>query len=719
MNRKLFTTVACGAMLSVLAAAPALAQEEEEAQDDSRRLGAVTVTAQRTEQSQQDVPVAVTALDANILEDRQVRGVLDLQYQIPNINLGTNTGTANTARVFLRGVGEDESRGMVDPAVGIYVDGVYLGRAAGGLLDVVDLQQVEVLRGPQGTLYGRNTIGGAIKLESVRPQFENSGKVGATLGNYDRRDLRAMGNFQVGDKTAFRIAGLKRERDGFWDVIPNGDRAGEGRNVGVADLLSVRASMLHEFDDDWSLYITADRTLDRSDSIPDSLPPGFDTDGDVYTIEPAPGTECNFTTERTGCFTAYNSRSQSQGVSAEIAGKLGTFDFTSITAYRELNNLTSVLIGSFFSEENDQDQVSQEFTFASNYDGPFNFISGVYYYKENVQLDTIFFFPFSITGETESYAAFTQGTYDVNDQLSVTGGIRYTQESKTFDGLNAGLNFARVDDADYDNVSFSIGADYRLNESVMTYAKYATGFKGGGWSPDAFSSTAIFLPVEEETLDSFEVGLKTDLFDDTVRFNAAAFMNKYEGLQISATVPGLGFTRFNVPESEIKGLEFEATWQATDNFQISANLGLLDAEYTELDLATAAALTNQGATPACNGVVTLECAYGLSMKNAPEYKGAINALYTLAVDRGEFIFSGDVSFEDDSWSLVANTPYTAFNTVAPILNLRAKYEDNAGWSAAVWAKNVGDQTYWRAGLGSGTVFAAEPLTFGVDLGYEF
>ena len=158
---------------------------------------------------------------------------------------------------------------MVDPAVGIYVDGVYLGRAAGGLLDVVDLQQVEVLRGPQGTLYGRNTIGGAIKLESVRPQFENSGKVGATLGNYDRRDLRAMGNFQVGDKTAFRIAGLKRERDGFWDVIPNGDRAGEGRNVGVADLLSVRASMLHEFDDDWSLYITADRTLDRSDSIPD------------------------------------------------------------------------------------------------------------------------------------------------------------------------------------------------------------------------------------------------------------------------------------------------------------------------------------------------------------------------------------------------------------------------------------------------------------------
>lgn len=720
MNRKLLTTAACGAMMSVLTVAPALAQVDgEEAQDDSRRLGAVTVTAQRTEESMQDVPVAVTALDANLLEDRQVRGVLDLQYQVPNINLGTNTGTGNTARVFLRGVGEDESRGMVDPAVGIYLDGVYLGRAAGALLDVVDLSQVEVLRGPQGTLYGRNTIGGAIKLDAVRPQFENSGKVGATFGNYGRTDFRATGNFQLGDKTAFRISGLKRERDGFWDVIPNGAREGEGKEVGIADVLSVRASMLHEFDSDWSLYVSADRTLDRSDSIPDSLPPGFDADGDVFTIEPAPGTECDLTTERTGCFTAYNARSQSQGISAEVKGKLGTYDFTSVTAYRELNNLTSVLIGSFFSEENDQDQVSQEFTFASNYEGPFNFLTGLYYYKENVQLDTIFFFPFSITGETESYAAFAQGTYDVTDQLAVTGGLRYTQEKKTFDGINETFNFTRVDDADYDNLSFSVGADYRINDSVMTYAKYATGFKGGGWSPDAFSPTAIFLPVEEETLDSFEVGFKSDLFNDTVRLNAAAFMNKYEGLQISATVPNLGFTRFNVPEAEIKGLEFEATWQATNNLQLSANLGLLDAEYTELDLATAAALTNQGATPACGGVVSLDCAYGLDLKNAPEYKGAINALYTLPVDTGEFIFTGDVSFEDNSWSLVANSPYTAYNTVSPIVNIRAKYEDNAGWSAAVWAKNLADQEYWRAGLGSGTVFASQPMTFGIDLGYEF
>ena len=157
MNRKLLTSVACSAMASVLVAAPALAQAEtDEAEADARRLGAIVVTAQRAEESMQDVPIAVTALDSTALEDRQVGDVLDLQFQVPNINMGTNTGTANAARIFLRGVGEDESRGMVDQAVGIYVDGIYVGRSVGSLFDLVDLDSIEVLRGPQGTLYGRN-----------------------------------------------------------------------------------------------------------------------------------------------------------------------------------------------------------------------------------------------------------------------------------------------------------------------------------------------------------------------------------------------------------------------------------------------------------------------------------------------------------------------------------------------------------------------------------
>lgn len=143
------------------------------------------------------------------------------------------------------------------------------------------------------------------------------------------------------------------------------------------------------------------------------------------------------------------------------------------------------------------------------------------------------------------------------------------------------MPFSRTDSADFDNVSFTLGADYRFNENVLAYGKYSTGFKSGGWSPDAFSGTAIFLPVDEETLNSFEVGVKTDLLENRVRLNAAAFFNQYEGLQIGATVPGLGFTRFNVDETEIMGFELEGIWQVTENFQLNGNLGILSAEYTK------------------------------------------------------------------------------------------------------------------------------------------
>ncbi|KCZ53347.1 hypothetical protein HY29_03760 [Hyphomonas beringensis] len=721
MNHRLLASAACIAIVSGLSASPSFAQEQEAGdQNDARRLDAITVTAQRTSESMQDVPVAVTAIDSAALEDRQVGDVLDLQFQVPNINMGTNTGTANAARIFLRGVGEDESRGMVDQAVGIYVDGIYVGRSVGSLFDVVDLESIEVLRGPQGTLYGRNTIGGAIKLQSVRPKMENSGEVRTTIGNNGRIDLRGTGNIQLADNTAFRFTALKRERDGFFSLKPNGARAGEGRDVGRVDVFAMRASFLTEFNEDWSLYIAADSTLDRSDPTPDSIAPGSDVDGDVFTIEPAPGTQCSLTSTTTGCFTAYDQRSQSQGVSAQIDGKLGTYDFMSLTGYRTLEDDLHTRIGSEYQQQTDQSQFSQEFTLSSNYEGPFNFVAGLFYFEEDIKLDSVFIFPFSIDGSTESLAAFTQGTYDVTDKLSLTGGIRYTQEDKDFYGINRSFNFSRQDSASFDNLSYSVGADYRLNDQVLTYAKYATGFKSGGWSPDAFSSTAVFLPVEEEKLDSFELGAKTDLFSNTVRLNAAYFFNTYEGLQIGATVPNVGFTRFNVPEAQIQGLEFELAWQATENLQFNANLGLLDAEYTKLDMASAAGLTNQGSTPACGGVVSLECAYGLDLKNAPDYKGAIGVLYELPVSSGTLTFSGDVGFEDDSWSLVANAPDHVLTTVDPILNARIKYQSDAGWSAAVWAKNVADQNYWRAATaGASNVFASDPLTYGIDLGYKF
>jgi len=724
--KKALICAAGATALSTAFAAPVMAQD---ADDSARRLGTVNVTAQRVEENLQDTPVAVTALSTEQIEDKQVLNIRDLTAQVPNINIATNTGTASAARIFLRGVGEDESRGAVDQAVGIYVDGVYIGRSVGSLFDVVDLESIEVLRGPQGTLYGRNTVGGAIKLNSVTPQFENSGKISATLGNFNRQELKATGNFQLGERSAFRITGFSRERDGFHDVIPNGPIADLGReDVGRLDTFAVRGSLYHELNDNWNVLIAVDHTNDRSDPLPDSAAPGNDADNDIFTIEPLPGSTCTATRPPVtgfaiGCFTQYNQELESTGIMVRIDGRFGTIEFTSITAYRELEDELLTRIGAEYLQATDQDQFSQEFTIGQTGQSAFDWLAGIYIFEEDLQLDATFFFPSSIETSTSSIAAFGQGTFNVNDQLAITAGLRATNDEKDFDGAGP-FGFSRVDSAEFDNISYTIGADYRFNESVLGYAKFSTGFKSGGWSPDAFSPTAIFLPVDEEELESFEAGLKMD-WNNTVRLNVAAFFNQYEGLQIGATVPGLGFTRFNVDETEISGLEVEGVWQVNDNFQINGNLGLLDAEYTSVTGDQARGLSNNGAgcsagVDPTNDAQIIDCALGLDLKNAPEYKATIGALYTQPVYNGEMIISADASFEDDSWSLVANSPAHALIEIDTLINARVKYADDNGWSVAVFGRNLTDEEYYRASsAGSFTTYASPPLEYGIEVGVEF
>ncbi|GGY38787.1 TonB-dependent receptor [Parvularcula lutaonensis] len=723
MRRLRATLAGAGAISAIVTAwgATASAQgPEADIEDDD----VILVTAQRRVQDIQDVPAAVTNLSQDELEANQVADVTDLQYLIPNISIAAGTGTANSARIFLRGVGEDESRGAVDPAVGIYIDGIYIGRQVGSLFDLVDVERIEVLRGPQGTLYGRNTNGGAIKLVSVRPQMENGGEVRTLIGNEGRVDLRATANLALGDNTAFRVTGFSRDRDGFWDFNPNGAAAQFGGEFGELKTRAVRASLLHNFTEDWRLLLSADYTNDLSDPIPDSAAPPNDADGDVFTIEPLPGTTCAAGTPITfqplGCFGGYDNNTESQGYSANLEGVFGNFDFVSLTGYREMEDDLATRIGFPYFQQTTQDQFSQEFTLSSNFDGPFNFVGGVYYFTEDVLLETTFIFPFSVDTSTESYAIFAQGFLDVGDNGTLTVGGRYTDEEKELDAANLAFNLTRMEDISFDDFSYTLKYDHDFTEDVMGYVSYSTGFKAGGWSPDCFGAAACFLPVEEETLDSFEIGVKTDLLDGMLRFNATYFNNDYENLQIGATVPGLGFTRFNVDETSIQGFEFEWNLDLSDSFSVFGNLGLLDAEYTSVTQSQAGGLTNSGAS--CpGGVVTIECALDLELKNAPEYKGLVGAQYETPFANGILTVRGDVSFEDDSWSLVANGPPHALTDPGALLNGRIHYEPMDGnWFVAVWGQNLTNEEYWRAAsANSFTVYASPPITYGVELGVEF
>ena len=689
-------------------------------------LEEIIVTSQRRTESLQEVPAAVTAIRSEQLEIKQISDVLDLQYAVPNISLATNTGTANGARIFLRGVGEDESRVSADPAVGVYVDGVYVGRQVGALFDLVDLERVEVLRGPQGTLYGRNSNGGAIKLVGKAPSTEaNSYNLAATLGSDGRMDIKATANWALSENTALRASILDKRRDGFHTLNPNGDFANlAGTEVGELDTSAFRASLWHNFNDDWSVNVILDVTNDDSDPIPDSAAAGNDVDNNLFTIEPlATDSPCSASTPATaqgiGCFSNYSSEVDSKGLSATFTGDLDGHQFKSITGYREMQDDLFSRIGFPYEQHTDQEQFSQEFTLTSESDGSLNYVTGLFIFMEDVVLDSVFIFPHRLDIETGALALFLHGSYDFSPSLTLTAGVRYTDESKDLSAAGPG-NPDLNDSISESKTQYTLSLQNQFTENVMGYVSYSTGFKSGGWSPDCFSPTACFRPVASEELDSFEMGLRSDLVNDRLRLNGTYFFNRYEGLQIGATVPGLGFTRFNTDQVQINGLELEMIFIATESLSFTAALGTLDGNYDSLTLQQAGGLTNNGESAGCNGVASIDCALGLKLKNAPDYKGTLGAAYDLAMDSGVLTLGIDVSFEDQSYSLVANSPAHALTDPGTLVDARLGWQSNNNWRLVLWGKNLGDKAYARAATArSFSQYAADPMTWGVDFGIAF
>lgn len=716
----------------------AFAQESDaapvEAAEQGKVLDVVTVTAQRREQNLQNVPVAVTALSSAQLADRQITDVNDIAAQIPNAVIVTGGGTSSSARVYFRGIGEDESRGAVDPAVGIYLDGIYLGRTVGSLVDLVDAERVEVLRGPQGTLYGRNTNGGAIKLVSVQPQDENEADLSAGIGNYGSFNFKGMGNLAIGENTALRVSGLYKERDGLFELNPNGAAAGLARdNIGKEEVAAARVALKHQFNDSWSVLFSADHTSDKSDPLPstiitsnDDASVATDADNDLFTIEPVPGATCSPAPQafqQVGCFAGFRSEVEVSGASLKIDGEFGDYDFSSLTGYRVMKDDLASHIGFPFAQETDQSQLSQEFTLSSVFDGPFNYMAGVFFYDEEVTLDSVFFFPFSVGVDTQSAAIFSQGTFEATDALTFTGGVRFTQEKRDVTGTSgapgaAGVTFPVVLESDEGNFTYSAKASYQVSDDVMIYASIGNGFKSAGVSPDCFAGAACFLPVTQEDLLSWETGLRSDLFDGSVRLNLTYFNNKYEDLQFSATVPGRGFTRSNVSAADIQGLELETSWNATSDLEFYMNASWLDAEYSGLTLADAGTITNGGASCPM-GVATIACAEGLSLKNAPENKVTGGFDYTIPAWSGEVKFGGDVAYESESFALIANNPGSLIEPGTRV-NARVAYQPyDKGWRVSLWGKNLTDKEFYRSAASVNHVYPELPLTWGVDFGVSF
>ena len=751
VSRALRSSLLFSAASSIALTAPALAQEADQSATDEAVAdataddGIIIVTAQRRAQDLQDVPAAVTALSGAALENRQIADTNDLQNQIPNVVISTGTGTASSARIYFRGVGEDESRGAIDPAVGIYIDNVYLGRTVGSLVDLVDIEQVEVLRGPQGTLYGRNTNGGAIKISSVRPQLGESsvsGEVG--YGNYDRISAKASVNVSPWDSGAIRLSGLYRQRDGYFELNPNGDFADlAGTTVGDEEVFALRGSLYGELSDVWSFLAIADYTKDKSDPVPSSIIAESDDttvvtdrDGDIFTIEPAPGATCSAATPATfqaiGCFSDFRSEVDAFGVSYQLTGEYDGFTISSTTAFRTLKDDLSTHITFPYFQETDQNQFSQELLFNTNF-GMVDLTAGAFYYSEDAELAFTFILPITNDVETESFSLFGQAAVEIG-ALTLTGGLRWTDETRDFVGTSVVIPEV-VDSVSTDNITWTAKADYEITPDVLVYASYATGFKSPGFSSDCFSPTGCFLSVEEEELYSIEAGLRTQFLNGRATFNATYFYNDYTNLQISATTGGGVFTRSNAGEARIQGVELEFGLRPVAGLDIYGNASWLDAEYRNLSPLQAGTLTNSnintGAVgPACTGITAtgpsdafndevVECALGLELKNAPEWKGLLGFTYAIPIGAGEVFFGGDAAYEADSFALVANPPGSL---VEPGLRLDARAgwrADDDSWKVTLWGKNLTDREYFRATTALNQVYASPPLTFGIDVGFRF
>jgi iron complex outermembrane receptor protein len=595
----------------------------DEGQDTA--TGEIVVTARRTEENVQRVPSSVSVFNERTLDRIQATDTTGLQGAVPNLNIVQGRGSSNATNIFIRGIGQPDALQTFDPAVGVYVDDVYLSRIRGNQLDLLDLERIEVLRGPQGTLYGKNTIGGAIKFVTRKPGLDFRANASLGLGSYNQIEFKGAVSGPLGATVAAGFSFIRSVRDGFVE-----DR-GDDREYNDKDTIGGRAALAFTPTDRLRFDVTADYAhddakLNTGAPINDILnlftptvevPLERDSDDYDYTVRTTPGLP--------------NSTKMTHwGLSGTAAYDVNdALTLKSITAYRKLKTEDYVDIDATEAEVGDvlvdvhQKQVSQEFQLTYTSDR-LTGVAGLYYLKEDITSHQEAFaddlvnlaafrgiFPDALLGpsnfptflrtvdddlETESLAAYANASFAVTDALRLSAGVRWTREEKDYFRTTstfstsplltslAPFEFDRKDK--WSDVSPMASIDYRFSPSTMAYLRYAKGFKSGGFNGRA-NEVGSSTTYDPETVDSLEAGFKTSI-NRRLRFNAAVFHNNYKDFQArvseldESTVPPTPLLSvLNAGKLRIRGAEVEAAWTPVPELLIDTQIGYLDAEYKE------------------------------------------------------------------------------------------------------------------------------------------
>lgn len=746
--------LACVPLLGLLAITQAYAQVETISDEkDHRIMEEIVVTARKRAERLQEVPISASAFTKFDIQELGVRDLSDIQYQTPNLIIAPFPAVSADASISMRGQSQFEPVITLDPAVGIYMDGVYLGRATAALLNLVDLERVEVLMGPQGTLYGRNTTGGVINLISARSKTDTiEGFLEFIGGSFDRHNFSGAYNFpMIYDKLSARVSFRSANHDGY-------DRNKLlGEDLGDEEANSWRVNVNWQATQDIRVLFSYDATRQREHSQLFHV-----QKIDPAVLDPACLTD---PTPLLGCFVNFvvaggrwgealdgdvrdvrsdvNSRHDVDvdGVSLTVDAEVGEITIRTISAYRELSrrNINDIDGSEFTILHADayasQEQFSQELQILGD-TGNLKWIGGIFYFNEEGDDDTSIISipalnpgsPSRILphGENTSSAIFGHATYQATDRIDLTAGLRYTHEERElsesqFTALGCSLIYVNrppcqtVVSETFDGWSYTVGIDYQWTDDWMFYASINRGFKSGGFNARA-SKEVEFEPFDPEIVLDLELGFKYRF--DWVRVDLGLFYNDYQDIQraqlVALSPTDIASTVQNIASAYVTGGELRIDAAPHSLLEMHATLGLTVARYKTFNAVDS------------NGNIVDKSR--LKFPRTPQYNLSVRAKYTLPPEiiplDGDFSLQVDYSWQSKSYNDVNNSDIAQDNV--GILNFRASYLfPGQGLEMAFFVKNVTDEVVATGGLdfmdqfGYSGVFLGAPRTYNAQISWYF
>lgn len=673
---------------------------------DHAELEQIIVTAQRRAESLQDVPIAISALSAETLTARGIESAVDLQFSVPNLNLGQEAGNGWTNVVAtIRGVGTVNA--LLDPGVPMHVDGHYMQSTAVLSRDFLDVERVEVLRGPQGTLYGRNAIGGSINIVTKRPTDEFEGLLAVDVGSFDKRLLRGTLSGPISDNVRGRLTVSDETRDGY---VRNLSALGAD-SYQDSNYTAVRGSLDYDVTDDLTLQFSGYYYDSRMHSISfrrfNPYPPlGVSSSADWFALNGAGENPTVHDRHTVKLNNPGETHDRAKGLSIDAIWDFDSFELRSLSSYNDSQTTrwadldASDAISTTTYTDLPMETFTQELQVLLGGDGRLSGQAGVFYYYQDSPLFTEFsndntvanlyglttpraMFQETYSWKVRSIAVYGQMQYELTDALELVLGGRYTRDSKdqvsvsggNFDGT-LDLETVTVDET-WNQFTYRAGLNYRTSEETMLYASYAIGYKAGG--------IFILSAYDPEFVNAYEIGMKSDWLDRRLRLNAAVFHSDYEDKQerIRLVVDGVltpGGMIQNIPDTIIRGVELEAEALLGEGFSVDASLTWQDSEYDGILISD----------PLAPG--GLQDISGNQLANSAEWRAYVGLQHVTELDDlGSFEVRADVSYVGEMHGSIYN--YERGKVPAyEWINARARWSSSDGaWRADLYVKNLLDE----------------------------